>query len=435
MKKLILSFLIVSSVLLVMGCKQAGLTPNSGDTTATSPVFEVAVNGMNNVAGSRSIGLGECDSVYLTAFNTTTRQKIYLGMPVGSTASITDGIAKLVFDEERSAWKSGVLTFPTSGGVTLLAYGVEEGNHLYSAQADYADAAALTGTITMTAVAGYTIGGFGPAGGYIAYADTSTHEYLEVAPFGWSGTLGTTADPEASDGWGMRGIDIAGALGTAIGTGAANTEAILDDDLQGTSYNEVATVEIADPGTGYKVGDILTIVTIDGGTGAKLFVTSVFGGPTGPVTGISFTMDGSNSWTREAGYGYAEDGEVTTSGGSGTGCKVDITVKEIKNTAAQKVPKNLSINGKTDWFLPSQEELNAMYTNLGATNKGQFTAQYYWSSTALDVYNAYAQNMSTGEELDDTGILNNKNMRNVAGNTPGTYCVRPARYVVEPVDD
>jgi hypothetical protein len=109
MKKLILSFLIVTSVLLVMGCQQAGLTPGTKDTNTTAPVFEIAINGLN----SKNLGnIGGCDAVYLTAFNTTTRARILLGMPMGSTATIEKGIVKMTKDTASHSWKSGLISYP-----------------------------------------------------------------------------------------------------------------------------------------------------------------------------------------------------------------------------------------------------------------------------------------------------------------------------------
>ena len=76
-------------------------------------------------------------------------------------------------------------------------------------------------------------------------------------------------------------------------------------------------------------------------------------------------------------------------------------------TYAARVCNELQITegGKTygDWYLPSKQELNLMYTNkatIDATataNSGTaFAAPYYWSSTELSNYYAWVQSLSNG---------------------------------------
>jgi hypothetical protein len=64
--------------------------------------------------------------------------------------------------------------------------------------------------------------------------------------------------------------------------------------------------------------------------------------------------------------------------------------------------------GYTDWFLPSKDELNKMYTNratintTAAANSGSdFANNYYWSSTESDSNNAWRQNFDNGDQYDD----------------------------------
>jgi Calx-beta domain/HYR domain len=80
----------------------------------------------------------------------------------------------------------------------------------------------------------------------------------------------------------------------------------------GLIAGEVSTVAVATGGTGYTVGDTLTLTT--GGTGATVSVTTV--GGAGDVTGVTLLT---------AGSGYV-DGTSATTGGTGTGATITITV-------------------------------------------------------------------------------------------------------------
>jgi len=60
---------------------------------------------------------------------------------------------------------------------------------------------------------------------------------------------------------------------------------------------------------------------------------------------------------------------------------------------------DLSLNGYTDWYLPSREELNLMYVNLKTQSLGNFTSSWYWSSSenaGNETSNAWEQNFSDG---------------------------------------
>ena len=51
-----------------------------------------------------------------------------------------------------------------------------------------------------------------------------------------------------------------------------------------------------------------------------------------------------------------------------------------------------------DWYLPTKEELGYMYENLRKKNKIR-GSEHYWSSTSKDIYDAWAQDFSSGEQM------------------------------------
>ena len=69
--------------------------------------------------------------------------------------------------------------------------------------------------------------------------------------------------------------------------------------------------------------------------------------------------------------------------------------------------------GHTDWFLPSKDELNKMYENigqgnvLGLGNVGNLSNSYYWSSTEDVYYSAWGQYFFNGNQTN--GAKNNAN--------------------------
>lgn len=70
----------------------------------------------------------------------------------------------------------------------------------------------------------------------------------------------------------------------------------------------------------------------------------------------------------------------------------------------------MQLNGYSDWFLPSLEELNLLYIQKVAGTVSGFANEYYWSSTEYNTFYAWNVSMGTGDEaFDGSTFFNGKN--------------------------
>ena len=63
-----------------------------------------------------------------------------------------------------------------------------------------------------------------------------------------------------------------------------------------------------------------------------------------------------------------------------------------------RICDQLVLNGYSDWFLPSLDELSEMYTQLDANGFGNFANHTYWSSTQQSATQAYTIDMNNGNQ-------------------------------------
>jgi hypothetical protein len=142
-------------------------------------------------------------------------------------------------------------------------------------------------------------------------------------------------------------------------------------------------------------------------------VTTYNVGDIGPAGGLIFYDKGSIS----DGWRYLEAAPASTElakewgsygtliGGTGTGIGtgqnntatiVTWLNNNFETDCAAQLCVGLNEGGYNDWFLPSKEELNLVYTNLHVEGVGGFINAGYWSSSELSASNVWNQNFYNG---------------------------------------
>jgi hypothetical protein len=91
-------------------------------------------------------------------------------------------------------------------------------------------------------------------------------------------------------------------------------------------------------------------------------------------------------------------GAEATSPGSGKANTAAIVGQAGHTASAAKLCEDLTSGDYSDWFLPSGDELNLMYTNLKVASLGSFVAGYYWSSTEMGAKYALLLSFSNGSQ-------------------------------------
>jgi len=86
-------------------------------------------------------------------------------------------------------------------------------------------------------------------------------------------------------------------------------------------------------------------------------------------------------------FGTTISGADGTALGTGNQNTIDIMAGCSTAGIAARICGDLVLNGYSDWFLPSKDELNKLYINRVAI--GGFASDYYWSSSQNDGTNAW----------------------------------------------
>ena len=111
------------------------------------------------------------------------------------------------------------------------------------------------------------------------------------------------------------------------------------------------------------------------------------------------TDQGTQRWT----CNYSVTGATGTAIGTGV-TNTPLITSTAGCTYAAQTCRNLNLNGYTDWFLPSINELNQLYVNKNAVNQtlgaiGGNTIlayYYYWSSSEINSFSARVVHFGIG---------------------------------------
>jgi hypothetical protein len=95
-------------------------------------------------------------------------------------------------------------------------------------------------------------------------------------------------------------------------------------------------------------------------------------------------------------YGTNLPGAAGTAVGTGNQNTIDIMNGCATAGIAARICGDLSLNGYNDWYLPSKDELNLVYTNLKTQGFGGFANDWYYSSSEDDHEYAHAMNFGAG---------------------------------------
>jgi hypothetical protein len=110
---------------------------------------------------------------------------------------------------------------------------------------------------------------------------------------------------------------------------------------------------------------------------------------------------------------YIITGATASGVGSGASNTATIMAAQGEGNYAASVASAYNGGGFNDWFLPSKDELNLMYTNLKSEGLGNFKKNYYWSATE-NIYNsAWLQDFYDGAQYYNSYKTNTYRVRAV----------------------
>ncbi len=176
-----------------------------------------------------------------------------------------------------------------------------------------------------------------------------------------------------------------------IGSSNTNVSCSVSGLVAGTTYHFRVKAENS---FGITYGDDMTFTLLGNGItweGGLIFYLDA----TGQHGLVAASSDqASTDWGCYPSVITGADGTAVGTGNQNT---LDIVAGCATIGIAAEICSSLSLNGYSDWFLPSKDELGLMYTNLHLAGKGSFgTTLFYWSSSEYNINYSYRLNFSGG---------------------------------------
>jgi hypothetical protein len=113
-----------------------------------------------------------------------------------------------------------------------------------------------------------------------------------------------------------------------------------------------------------------------------------------PTSGTAAWTDATYEWSGNTSEAIGADAQGTAIGTGYRNTQAMVTQSSTAGRAGTVSRAYRGPNSLSDWYLPSQDELNQMYVNKNAI--GDFSTDWYWSSSEVDATEAWPQHFGTG---------------------------------------
>jgi hypothetical protein len=121
-----------------------------------------------------------------------------------------------------------------------------------------------------------------------------------------------------------------------------------------------------------------------------------------PTSGTAAWTEATYAWSGNTSEAVGADAQGTAIGTGYRNTQAMVTQSSTAGRAGTVSRAYRGPNSLSDWYLPSQDELNQMYVNKSAI--GGFSTDFYWSSSEYGDDSVWVQDFSLG--LQGTGLKN-----------------------------